>query len=434
MEKVKAKKEPKKHEADFVLRILAVVIAVIVWFVLSITQYPTRNKTITNVPVTFSTDGTVAEERGLSVLNYNDITVDVEIRGMNYEIGNYSANDLIATVNLDQVTREGTYHLDIDVSSNHSSDQVTIVSVYPETVEVTFDRISTSMFTMGVEAPLITADEGLTLRDINVTPSEVEIEGAENELEKIARVVASVPESMTLSEDTTISTDDVIFYDEDDNVLDSSRYTINDVSTFEVNFVVYKKKTANLTVEFTGCPPGFNVSSLPYSLSEESIQVISPHLDDADTEELSLGTIPLSSVNLRRSFSFDVDSVLNPGEINQTGIATVDVSFDATGYTSREFTIPQDQITTINVPEGKEVTIETRQLANVTIYGPEDVVNDLSADDFTVVLNLSDVVNSGSINHTVTVYAPRYNQVWCYGNNQVQLEISDASDSSEAES
>lgn len=434
MEKIKAKKSPKKHEADFGLRILAVIIAVIIWFILSITQYPTRNKTITNVPVVFSMDGTTAEERGLSVLNYKDITVDVEIRGMNYEIGNYSANDLVATVNLDQVTKEGTYHLDIDVKSAHSSDKVTIVSVYPETVEVTFDRISTAKFEVGTEAPLINAAEGLTLKETSVSPAEVEIEGAENELKKIERVAVSVSKSMTISENTTISTNDVIFYDADDNVLDSSKYTIKDTKSFDVNFVIYKKKTANFNVEFTDCPPGFDVSSLPYSLSEESIQVISPKLDDADTENVKLGTISLSSVDLVKTFSFEVDSVLSSGEINQTGIGTIEVSFDSEGYTSRKFTIPQDQITIQNIPAGKNVTIETKQIPDVTIYGPENIMNSISADDFSVILNLSDVVNSGSINHAVTVYAPKYNKVWCYGTNEVQIEIEDKSSSTNSES
>ena len=83
MEKVKKAKKENRHGADFGLRILSIIIAVIIWFALSITQYPTINKTITNVPVVFSLDGTQAKEKGLSALNYKDISVDVEIKGMN---------------------------------------------------------------------------------------------------------------------------------------------------------------------------------------------------------------------------------------------------------------------------------------------------------------------------------------------------------------
>ena len=430
MEKIKIKKSPEKHESDFVLRILAVIIAVIIWLILSITQYPTKNKTITNVPVVFSMDGTKAEEKGLSVLNYKDITVDVEIKGMNYEIGSYTANDLIATVNLDKVTKEGTYPLDIDVKSAHSSDKVTIVSVTPETVEVAFDRMSISTFKVDVEAPLVNAAEGLTLKETSVSPAEIDVEGPNNELEKINRVVAKVSKSMTFSEDTTIPADEIIFYDADDNVLDSTKYTIKDVNVLDVNFMVYKKKTADLSVDFTDLPPGFNVSSIPYKLSEESIQVISPKLEDSDYETLKLGSISLSSVNLVKSFSFDVEKALAAGEINQTGISNVTVSFDAAGYASKTFTIPKNQIKISNSPVGKSVTIETKQISEVTIIGPESVLKKMSAEDLIAVLDLSDVANSGSVTHAVTVYSPKYNNVWCYGVNEIQLEVVDKSSSS----
>lgn len=425
MEKIKAAKSPKKHESDLILRILAVIIAIIIWLILSITQYPTKYKTITNVPVVFSMEGTQASEKGLSALNYNDITVDVEIKGMNYEIGNYKAEDIIATVNLDKVTKEGTYPLDIDVKSAHSSDKISIVSIVPETVEVTFDRMSNGTFEVAAKAPLVTADEGLTLKETSVSPSEIEVEGPENELKKISRVVANVSKSVTVSEDTTITADELIFFDADDNQLDSSKYTVKDGETFNVNFVIYKKKTANFRVEFSDCPPGFDVMSLPYKLSEDSIQVISPKLDDSDTETLNLGPISLNSIDLTRSFSFDVNRILATGEINQTGINNVQVSFDAEGYTHKTFTIPKSRINVRNSPTGKTVTVETKQIPNVTVYGPEDVISGMTSDDLLAVIDLSDIVNSGSASHEVEIYSPNYDNVWCYGTNEVQFEISD---------
>lgn len=423
MEKIVEKKSPKKREADFGLQILAVVVAIIIWLILSITQYPTKNKTITNVRVDFSMDGTMADEKGLSVLNYKDITVDVEIKGMNYEIGNYSANDLIATVNLDEVTKEGTYPLDINVKSAHSSDKVTIVSVSPATVELTFVRMSSSKFKVGYDAPYINAKEGLTLKETTVSPTEVEIEGAESELKKIEKVVARVSKTESLSEDTTINTDKVIYYDADDNVLDASKYTLKDAKNFSLNFVVYKKKTAKFNLDFIDCPPGFDTTSLPYSFSEKSIQVISPNLDDPDTETLNLGAISLKDINLTRKFYFIVDSILSPGEINQTGVEKVEVSFDSKGYASRTFTLPTDKIKIQNAPAGKKVTVETKQIPNVIVYGPTDIVNSLSEKDFTIFLNLSDVNNIGSISHAVSIYATKYDNVWCYGTNEVQVNV-----------
>lgn len=404
---------------DLSLRILALIIAIIVWFVLSITQYPTINKTITSVPVDFNLAGTKAEEKGLDAINYSDITVDVEIKGMNYEIGNYTANDLSATVNLDSVTKEGTYKLDIEVKSTHSTDRCTIVSVSPETIEVDFDRITTKTVELTAEAPLITAEEGYTLKEAAVTPSEITIEGPKNELDNVSRATARISKSRKIKEEMSMTTDDIVFYDADDNKLDSSKFTIKDADEYTINFVVYKKKTVNLQVEISGAPKEFDISSLPMTLSENSISVISPDLDGSDTEDVYVGTIPLSNINLAKKFTFAIP--VNSGEINLTGAENVEVSFDGEGYTSKTFTIDSSRINITDTPANMSVELETKKLTNVTIFGPESVMEQLTDDDIYARVSLSDIYEAGSYSRAATIYVPDYNNVWCYGTNDVQI-------------
>ena len=422
---IKGKEEQvKKHSADFGLRILAVVCAVIIWFALSITQYPTISKTINNVHVTFPTDGTVAAEKGLSALNLNDIkdlTVDVEIKGMNYEIGGYTADDLIASVNLDNVTKEGTYILDIDVKSTHSTDRCTVVSVNPPSVSVNFDRITEKTVALSTEAPLISAVEGYTLKGTAVSPAEVTVQGAAKDLENLSKAVVQVAKSEKINKDTTIATDKIIFYDADDNVLESSKFTIKENSNFNVKFIVFKKKTANLKVEISNCPKDFDVSSLPLKMSVDKISVISPNLDSEDTETITVSTIPLSTINFDKIFEFKIP--IMSGEINQTGTDSVSVSVDKSGYASKTFTITSDRISIKNAPMGRNTSIETQKLSNVVICGPESVVSKLSDSDIYAEVDLSDVIDTGSYSREALVYAKGHNNVWCYGKNDIQVVV-----------
>ena len=419
----KKENKPKQKGTDFGLKILAVVLAVIVWFILSITQYPIISKTITNVQVTFSTVGTKAEEKGLSPINYKQISVDVEIKGMNYEIGNYTSDDLIATVNLDKVTQEGRYDLEIDVKSTHSADKCTIVSVSPSTVTVDFDRMTSKTVEVIPEAPMIRAEEGYTLRDkgTTVSPSEITVSGAKNDVENIDKAVAKITKSKVLKADTTINTSDIIFYDADDNVLDSSKFEIEGEKNFSVNFQVYKKKTANLKLNITGCPDNFDVSSLPISMSEEQISVISPNLADENTETIEVGTLPLSSISPDKEFTYQIK--LNSGEINMNGIETVKVTFNKEGYTSKKFTISADHIKTVNKSSKSNARIETKKLTNVEIYGPTEIINKLTNNDIYAQVDLSDVYDTGSYTRNALVYVPDYDNVWCYGTNEVQVVV-----------
>lgn len=423
MEKIKKVQPPKYHESDFVLRILAVIIAVIIWVVLSITQYPTTTIQIANVPVVFSLDGTKAQDKSLSPVNLpNNLTVNVDIKGMKYEIGGYSEKDLIATVNLDPVTNEGTYSLDINVESTHSSDQCTIVSVSPSTIDVSFEKISSKTFDLSAETPYVSVAKDLTLKDIEVTPSEIEIQGTEKDLENLSKVSARVKDSMTLSENVVISTSDLVFYDKNDKVLPSDKYTVLSNKNFDVSFSLYKKKDAELKVDFTECPDNFASSAVPYVLSEETIQIISPVLDSKSVIEKSIGSIPLNEIDLEKTFDFDLK--LNDDEELLKGSDKITVSFDKSGYTSKNFTVDSDNFKIINRPTGKKASVKTDKISNVTIIGPETVIDRISKKDLTVEIDLKGVVKNGTISKNVSIYSHNHNNIWCYGKYKVEVVIS----------
>ena len=434
MEKVKT---VRKHGNDFVLRILSIIIAVIIWFALSITQYPTISRSISNIPVTFSLDGTQAEEKGLSVLNkedIEDISVDVEIKGMNYEIGGYTASDLIASVDLSSVTKEGTYELDIDVRSSHPTDRVTITSITPATVSVSFDKITEKTIPVTVDAPLVTAEEGYTLRDTTVTPNELTIEGPQNEIDKISKATIDLKTSMKITEETIINADTFTFYDEDDNVVTPNGVTLKNTKSFDVDFVVYKKKTLCLNVAFENTSTTFDKSSLPMTLSEDELSIATPDLESEGEEDITIGTIDLTEVDLTNKYTFVVP--LDDDEVNMSGEDQVTVSFDPTGYSSKEMTVSSDNFVLLNKPSGKDITFETKKLSGVTVYGPESVISKLTAEDLYMQVDLSGVQANGSYSKLGIVYSPKYNNIWGYGSNELQVVISDISvsdDSSEAE-
>lgn len=422
MEKIKKLKPPFNLESDFFLRILAIIVAVIIWVVLSITQYPTTTLKVSNVPVLFSLDGTVAQEKGLRAVGYEDITTTAEIKGMKYEIGGYTEKDLVASINLDDVAKEGTYSLPIVVKSAHSSDQCEVLSCYPNTVKITFEHYSEKRFDIEAEAPNVSAAEGLILKNSVVTPSQITVTGSDDNLEKISKVTAKVKEEKTLTEDTTISTSNIVFYDADNNKLSPDDYSV-DNENFDVKFTLYKKKNVTLNVDFKNCPPGFNTSSLPYKLSTQKIELLSTDLDDSTTAVKTVGTIDLSKVNLKKSFTFDIP--FDKNEENLSNVSTVDVTFDDSDYTSKSFSISKSDFTFTNKPSGKNAEIDTPSSIKVTMIGPNSVMEKLESDDLTAEIDLSDVSTTGSVTKNITVYSKKYNKIWCYGSYEAQVTISD---------
>ncbi len=429
-EKKPVKPAKKRHGADFGLRIIAVIAAIIVWFILAITQYPTINRTINDVPVNISLENTIAKEKGLSALNFKDLTVDVEIKGMNYEIGNYKAGDLSATVDVSKVTKEGQYVLDIDVKSTHSSDSCTIVSVSPSTVVVDFDRITQKSVPLEVEAPSISADEGYTLKDATVNPNEITLQGPENNLAKITRAVAKISATDKLSEDKSFKADEIVLYDKDNNVVNDSSVTMGDKKDFTVNFVIYKKKTIKFNLEVTGAPENFDVSSLPITYSQNEVTILTPKLKDSDVETITIGSVPLSQLRLGWSAEYEIP--LSAGEVNLSGESKVKVTLDSQNYTTNIFRV--SNIITKNNPDGMSVAKETQSLHAVTIIGPAVDLTNLQENDLVASVDLSDVSKEGSYSKTATISISGHSRVWCFGTNEVQIVVSEKKEDSSSQS
>ena len=416
----KKKRKPGETLSDFGLRILALCIAIISWFILSITKFPDINKTVTKIPVDFSLVGTTAETKGLQALNYKELTVDAEIQGMNYEIGTYDQNDLVASVNVSQVTKAGTYQLDIDVKSAHSSDNVKVLSVVPESIEVKFVQMSTVKMKVDYSSPNVAAEEGYTLGDVLVNPGVVTIEGPENELEQIAKVEAEYTGTEKLSEETSVTTSTFNFYDSAGNLLDPSDFTLSDKQA-TINYVIYKKITAEVETMFTDIPPDFDIDSLPYTLSHDTLQIATPQLD-ASTEEI-ITLEPISLYDISRGYTINRDIPLSAGEKEMSNIRQIEIKFDLDDYVEKIITVRADNVEFKNTPAGKSAHLDTENIYNVSMIGPKDVIDKLEASDLKIVADLSDITADGSFNHEIMIYSDKYHNIWNNGSHEASITI-----------
>ena len=214
-----------------------------------------------------------------------------------------------------------------------------------------------------------------------------------------------------------------------------NKITVKDSDSFKVNFVIYKKKQLNLKVNITGAPDDFDISSLPMILSQDSVSVITPHLDEPESEEVTLGNIALSSIDLSKTFSFNIP--LATGEINTSGDDTVIVRFDDKGYKSATFTLDADNIELKSAPQSFVSEVDNARLPNVVLYGPEDVIDSLTDEDIHATVLLSDVKSTGSYTKEAKIYAEGQDKVWSFGTNEVQVTVAvpkTSDDSSDADS
>lgn len=411
------------HALDkpLVLRIFSIALAIIIWIILSILLFPTITMTVYDVPVKLDIEGTNVEELGLSPVNYNEVKVDVRLSGMRYEIGNYNADDLIATLDLDEVKEDGSYVLDVNVKSVHD-DKCDVIKVTPAKVKVKFDIIKSIDFPLEVEEPGFSGDEGYTLKKPTVSPEKVKIYGPQEEINKIHSAVVKVNGSKQKLTETYITSDtELVLYTKDGAEIDQTNLTASD-EAFEVTFPIYQQKTVPFTLSIQQAPVNFDLSILKYSFDPETITILSSG-DLKQIESKNAGFVYLNQINLKDK-KFEI--MLDNGQYNDSGINEVTVKFDNTGFSSKTFTLDKSHIRVKNNNLNKNVEIKTEKISNVVIYGPTDVIKKLKADDLIAEYNMEGTQQeSGSYETSVTIYSPKINTVWCYGTNEIIVKISD---------
>ncbi len=407
------------------MMIASVVVAVVLWFVISIAIYPTTPRTIHHIPLQVEIAGTPAEENGLSVIEFDVDEVSVQIEGNRSRIGNLDAENLVALAKVDNVTSAGIKNLSIEVKSTNNV-QFNVKSVSPSKVNVTFDRIVTVPIEVRPSAPNVTFADGCVLDEENYysSPAVIDVTGPQSQLDQVAYALAESDRKEQLSASKILMAEDVAFYNEKDVQVDDSDFTY-DVVTFSLAVPVLYQKTLDVTYQITNAPANFNLELLKLKLSEKKITLAAPNTSMDEMKEFNIGSISLSDIDLDYSNDFVV--TVPEDYLNQSGFSTVNLSLDSEGLTKKDFVI--SDIGIVNAPASYNFDVLTRQLT-VSIIGPEEVLEKMDASDITVNVDLisyttqAEAVDGDTVtfNYSPTISCARYNSVWAVGDYRVAVQ------------
>lgn len=411
--------------------IFSIIIAIIIWFVISITIYPTTPKTISNIPVEVDITGTSAEENGLSVINYETRNVTVTIQGNRSSIGSLSADDLTASAVVENVTSAGEKNLKINVTSKKSDVKFEVTNINPSTMTVMFDRIDTREFEVSVEAPNIKAAEGMYMdsNDFKCTPSTIEISGPSTQLDSIEKTAVVVSNEQELNTAYTFHSSDIVLYDKNDSKIDTKNISF-DTDDFTIDIPVYMQKKLDLSYDIRYAPANFDIDSLGLELNVDSINLASPNTDLEKIDKWNIGSIPLYDIDWDFNKSFQIEIPENYKDLSN--ISSVTVKLNTDGLAKKTVTV--NDISILNAPSDYNCTVNSYGLV-FDIIGPEEDIAEITEKDIIVSVDLLKyTIQSSNFTADATISFPNYDKVWAVGLQKVSVEAEPVStDSSDSE-
>ncbi len=405
----------KNMQKNMGLALISFGLAVVVWFTISITQYPSASQPIDGVKLSLDISGTSVADNELKVIDCDVEKVKVIVRASRTQIRNINSDTLKAYIDFSNVSSTGKKPLPIKVEST-TGINFEIEGIYPSSANVTLDKYSTIELPVTAKLPNITYAEGKTPDEFVCEPSFVTITGPSSQLGMISECYAYSDKVMNDKDSSfTVTADSVKLYSADGVELDQSKLTLS-TNVFTVTVPVLTQKTVFPQVEIMKAPTSFSKEWLKkrLKLSSESLTIASNNILGEISDELEIGKVALSDIDLGYSMSFDISTVLeNAGLINKSGVDSVTVSLDDTGLARKEITLDSESISLSNIPKDEyDYNVLTQKLT-ISVVGPEDIIDDLTSKDFVADASLLNVDTSQQkMNIDVIVSCLTHDNVW----------------------
>ena len=396
----------------------SVVLAVIFWLVIEITENPSRDVVLSGVPITL-TEQTDDNDNILSPVGEYNEEVTVTVSGPGYIVGSITKDDITVSVSsYAEVTKPGTYVLNL--TANASKSGCTVSKISPSYVQVSyaFDasadipvEIDTSEFQQYVSTDCEIYKSNLKNNSDGAEISALTVSGPSEIVGSIAKVVIkpdlSTAEGGQVGSITSNFKGSTVFYDAAGAEIDGSSLKFNR-DTY-VRIIVYKTAEVKLVPTFTNLPEHFAESETglpPYTLSvydelmrrNETITEVTVKgpiaaVDDLVTSGLQLSPIDFSKVTPENT-SFNVSFVRPEGVEVVDGTEEVTVLLELGALTTKTVTVQPSAIGFVGLDESLTASSSYKMGIKVVICGRYATLRGIDENDISVTVDCSGITSA----------------------------------------
>ena len=402
--------------------VLSLLIAVVCWGSISLVNTKETERTISGVKVQLTQTEELLANYDLAAFDQTDFFVDVTLKGYSYLISDLTADNLNVTASCASVAAAGTYDLPVTASLEEGvNSHVRITKISAGTVKVYFDKELSKTFTVVedvVERAGYSVAEGYERENPILSTETVTVSGASRDVNRIVAVKARVELNKTLNSTERLEASLVL--EADSGTLDPSLFTIAPDGPIYITIPINHTGTYDAVVDFSNMPLYYKSRGFAYTVSPATVDVTSTTAVDAaqiQSHQISVGTIDFSEIV--------------PGEENEipltfdagNGKTEYTVRIDATAFSSRTISVPVD-VSNITLPAN--VKIVSAEVADVTLAGPEDVLETLEKNSVYAVPVTDGLTgySDGTYSVQAKIVFRTATNCWAYGKYTITIDVS----------
>lgn len=401
---------------NFGYKILAVVLAILLWLTIINVIDPATPKQISGISVELLNKESLTDlGYTFEVLEGN--TVSITVTGPVSVVDKLTSADFYACADLSTISPLSDY-VEIQVKCTKSSISTHNLNIVLRNDAVKLNIENRESRTMDVEVELTgTPASGFAAGDYDLSPMSIKITGAESTVESIARVVAQYDiegVSMDISDNVKLR-----LYDEDGTEI-STKGLILSKEEVRLKVPILVKKVVPVNYAYTGTvKEGYKVSKITHSIENVVIAGTAATIEGIQSIDLPAELINISDINADTSYSVRISHYV-PSNVKILSEVVSEVVVDVEPLITKVFEIPTDKFELLNADEKLNYEF-TKKSVSVTYSGLKE---DIEAMAISGIVAKADVSGLTAGTRTVKVQFENTNNCTVVGEYTVPVVVS----------
>ena len=395
------------------MKIIAVIVAALIWLtVINITD-PEKTITIYNVPVEITHEDAISDMDMVYEITSNKF-VNVTVSGKRSVVSGLSAEDFIATASLKELSKVNSIPIEVAARQGSIARKVTVEKQSVQTLMVEIEEIKKENFDIQVEYSGDAA-AGFVPSQYTLSKNKVSITAPTSILSTIDRVVAEC--ELEGNSDDFESKCKLLLYDKKGNIIKTKHVKMSSKYVY-VTVELNQEKEIPIEIGDIGNPAeGYEIKSTILSLNKVKLVGDPNILDGIEKITLTEDDIDISKVKTKYTKTIDLKKYI-PEEVTISGEATVKIEIEISQMATKTFNIKASKIEIHNQGDNQ---IKILKDAKVTLQGEKNIISKISSKDISASINV-DKLRKGQHSIPVEVSVPEGATVTEEVNVQVKIE------------
>ena len=350
------------------LKILSLIMAAVIWFVVMNVEDSKIIRTIQNVPVEMLNEETILESGGVYDVTEGE-TVDVLVNGPRSVVENMEASDIRATADLSHLSVTNSTTISLEPAGTISARKASLLTLTPVDEYVTLSIEEETEKSIPIK--VITTGNvktGYALGNPAPTPNMITVKGPDSVLSNIVEARAVV--DVTNAESDIAEKVKIGCIDGYGTAIEKDNVTLS-AEEATVTIPVYKTKTIPVYVNVTGTPKdGYGVRDINFEPSTIIISGENEKLAEIKSVEISDVNVADASEVIEKNV--DISEYLPQDVFLADSTTEIAVSVNIERVSTKEFSLNSSAIKIVGTNSKYNYSIMKPQVVKVKLNGFQD--------------------------------------------------------------